>query len=52
MESKNLLQWTVPYTNWQPMVNWVQTQEQEIEQKLKTDDLDEAREVIARIMAL
>ena len=47
----NLIRWTVPYTAWQPMLNYAQTKEQVIEQKLATEDLSEAREVLARIMS-
>ena len=43
--------WTQPYTTWQPMANYAQTQEQVVEQKLATEDLVEARAVLARIMA-
>lgn len=50
MESYSI-RWTVPYTAWQPMANYAQTQEQVIEQKLKTEDLAEAREVLAKIMS-
>jgi hypothetical protein len=49
MES-NSIRWTVPYTAWQPMLNYAQTKEQVIEQKLATEDLAEARAVLARIM--
>jgi hypothetical protein len=48
----NSIRWTVPYTAWQPMLNYAQTKEQVIEQKLATEDLSEAREVLARIMVL
>ena len=48
----NSIRWTVPYTAWQPMLNYAQTKEQVIEQKLETEDLTEARVVLARIMAL
>jgi hypothetical protein len=33
------------------MANYAQTQEQVVEQKLATEDLTEARAVLARIMA-
>ena len=45
------IRWTVPYTAWQPMANYAQTQEQVVEQKLATEDLTEACAVLARIMA-
>jgi len=45
------IRWTVPYTAWQPMANYAQTQEQVVEQKLATKDFAEAREVLARIMS-
>ena len=45
------IRWTVPYTAWQPMLNYAQTKEQVIEQKLATEDLSEARAVLARIMS-
>ena len=48
---KNSIRWTVPYTAWQPMLNYAQTQEQVIEQRLETEDLTEARAVLARIMS-
>ena len=44
--------WTQPYTAWQPLTNPAQPQDEVIEQKLQTQDLDEARAVLARIMAL
>ena len=47
----NSIRWNVPYTAWQPMLNYAQTKEQAIEQKLATEDLSEAREVLARIMS-
>ena len=48
----NSIRWTVPYTAWQPMANYAQTKEQVVEQRLETEDLSEARAVLARIMAL
>jgi hypothetical protein len=48
----NSIRWTVPYTAWQPMANYAQTQEQVVEQRLETEDLSEARAVLARIMAI
>jgi len=48
----NSIRWTVPYTAWQPMANYAQTQEQVVEQRLETEDLSEAQAVLARIMAL
>lgn len=47
----NSIRWNVPYTAWQPMLNYAQTKEQVIEQKLATEDLSEARAVLARIMS-
>jgi len=47
----NSIRWNVPYTAWQPMLNYAQTKEQAIEQKLATEDLSEARAVLARIMS-
>ena len=48
----NSIRWTVPYTAWQPMWNYAQTRDEVVEQKLETEDLSEARAVLARIMAL
>ena len=45
-------EWTQPYTTWQPMANHAQTRDEVVEQKLATEDLAEARAVLARIMAL
>jgi hypothetical protein len=47
----NSIRWTVPYTAWQPMANYVQTKDEVVEQKLATEDLAEAQEVLARIMS-
>jgi hypothetical protein len=44
--------WTQPYTAWQPLANPAQSQDEVIEQKLQTHNLNEVREVLARIMAL
>jgi hypothetical protein len=44
--------WTQPYTAWQPLTNPAQPQDEVIEQNLQTQDLIEARAVLARIMAL
>ena len=44
--------WTQPYTAWRPMSNYAQTLDEVIEQQLETEDLTEARAVLARIMAL
>jgi hypothetical protein len=44
--------WTQPYTAWQPLTNPAQPQDEVIEQKLQTHNLNEARAVLARIMAL
>ena len=48
----NSIRWNVPYTAWQPMLNYAQTQDEVVEQKLETQDLSEARAVLARIMSL
>lgn len=48
----NSIRWNVPYTAWQPMPNYAQTRDEVIEQKLATEELAEAREVLARIMSL
>jgi hypothetical protein len=45
-------EWTQPYTAWQPMANYAHTHNETIEQELETEDLVEARAVLARIMAL
>lgn len=47
----NSIRWTVPYTAWQPMLNYAQTKDEVIEQKLETEDLAEARAVLERIMS-
>jgi hypothetical protein len=47
----NSIRWTVPYTAWQPMLNYAQSKDEVIEQRLETEDLTEARAVLARIMA-
>ena len=47
----NSIRWTVPYTAWQPMANYAQSKDEVVEQKLATEDLAEAREVLARIMS-
>ena len=44
-------EWTQPYTTWQPMANHAQTRDEVVEQKLATEDLAEARAVLARIMS-
>ena len=44
--------WTQSYTTWQPMANYAQTRNEVIEQELTTQDLDDARAVLARIMSL
>ena len=44
-------EWTQPYTTWQPMANHAQTHNEVIEQELTTQDLAEARAVLARIMS-
>ena len=44
-------EWTQPYTTWQPMANYAHTHNEAIEQELDTEDLVEARAVLARIMA-
>ena len=52
MEKNSIVwSWTQPYTAWQPMSNHAQTQDEVIEQKLQTQDLSEARAVLARIMS-
>ena len=48
----NSIRWTVPYTAWQPMLNYAQSKDEVIEQRLETEDLSEAQAVLARIMAL
>ena len=48
----NSIRWNVPYTAWQHMPNYAQTRDEVIEQKLATEELAEAREVLARIMSL
>ena len=53
MEKHSIVwEWTQPYSSWQPMSNHARTQDEAIEQKLQTQALTEAREVLARIMAL
>ena len=53
MEMNSIIwSWTQPYTAWQPMTMPTQPQDEVIEQKLQTQDLNEARAVLARIMAL
>ena len=47
----NSIRWNVPYTAWQPMANYAQSKDEVVEQKLATEDLSEAREVLARIMS-
>lgn len=52
MEKNSIVwSWTQPYTAWQPMASHDQTKDEEIEQKLATQDLTEARAVLARIMS-
>ena len=52
MEKHSIVwEWNQPYRSWQPMANYGQTQDEVIEQKLQTQDLSEAREVLARIMS-
>ena len=52
MEKHSIVwEWTQPYRSWQPMANHGQTQDEVIEQKLQTQDLSEARAVLARIMS-
>jgi len=48
----NSIRWNVPYTAWQPMLNYAQTRDEVVEQKLATEDLTEACAVLKRIMAL
>ena len=53
MEKHSIVwEWTQPYIAWRPMANHAQAQEEAIEQKLQTQALTEAREVLARITAL